>query len=419
MSISTLLRDIPIPDLIHVKYTFKGNSQCNFKQILNEQIINKRLLHNITPGANIGITAGSRGIANLPAIIKEVAQKVKQAGATPFIFPAMGSHGGATAEGQLHVLNKLGITEDFIGCKIRSSMDTIQIGTTSSGLPVFMDQYAWKSDGVIVINRVKPHTTFRGSHESGIIKMLVIGMGKQKGAEACHQLGFSNMAQNIEEIARVVLASGKVLFGVGVVENPEHQICHLDTAYPQEFFDKDADMLHLAWENLPKLPFDKVDVLVIDEIGKEISGTGFDTNAVGRANAGKPKVTRITVLNLSNKTAGNGNGIGRADTTTKKVFERFNFEETYPNAITSTAAESVKMPMVLDNDELAIKAAIKMSLIPNYSNIFFARIKNTSDLENIYVSKALFETLKFNANIKVIGNNFKRIIFDNEGNIIN
>ncbi|MDO5116235.1 MAG: lactate racemase domain-containing protein [Synergistaceae bacterium] len=417
MSIASLLKDIPIPDLMHVKYKFHGYPACDYKKVLNDQINMKKLLSNLKPGARVGITAGSRGVSDLPIIIKEIVDKVKQAGGSPFVFPAMGSHGGATAEGQRLVLKKLGITEDFIGCEICSSMETVLVGRSSTGLPVYMDKFAWESDGVIVLNRVKPHTTFRGNHESGIVKMLVIGMGKQKGAEICHQLGFKNMAQNIEDIAKVVLSTNKVLFGVGVVENPDHQICCLDTAEPEEFFEKDAKMLKSAWDNLPRLPFSKVDVLVIDEIGKEISGTGFDTNAVGRANADFPEVTRIAVLNLSEKTAGNANGIGRADTTTKKVFERFSFEETYPNAITSTAVESVRIPMILDNDELAIKAAIKMSLAPNLSKIRLVRIKNTSNLGDLYISSALLDTVKGRSDVYVCNESLVPLIFNVDGNI--
>ena len=419
MSIASLLKDIPIPELTRVKYDFHGQPACDYKKILNEQIDEKKLLHGIRAGASIGITAGSRGVANLPTIIKEIADRIKQAGGVPFVFPAMGSHGGATAEGQALVLKKLGITEESIGCEIRSGMETVEVGISSTGLPVYMDRFAWESDGIIAVNRVKPHTTFRGGHESGIVKMLVIGMGKQKGAEICHQLGFKNMAKNIEDLAKVVLATKKVIFGVGVVENANHQICGLDTALPEEFFEKDAKLLKCSWDNLPRLPFNKVDVLVIDEIGKEISGTGFDTNAVGRANADRPEVTRIAVLNLSEKTAGNANGIGRADTATKKVFERFNFEETYPNAITSTAVESVKIPMILENDELAIKAAIKMSLVLDYSKVRLVRIKNTSSLGEMYVSGALLEEVKKHPDTDVFDKNFVTMVFDDNGNVVN
>lgn len=424
MSIANILKNIPLPEMLHINYSFHALPPCDFEHDLKAKVREKGVMKGIKKGARIGITAGSRGITNLPAIIRELVRMLKEAGAEPFVFPAMGSHGGATAEGQRKVLEKYGVTEDFVGCKIISSMETVQIGTTEKGLPVYMDKCAWECDGVIVLNRVKPHTSFRGKHESGIVKMLVIGMGKQKGAEICHQLGFEAMAGNIVEIAKVVLASGRILFGVGVVENPEHQTCRIDVALPEEFFTKDAEMLDIAWENFPRLPFEKADVLVIDEIGKEISGTGFDNNVVGRfpPNKGiRPKIpieiTRIAVLRLSEKTGGNGNGIGRADTTTRGLFNRFVFDEAYPNSLTSTAVDSVKLPMVLDNDELAIKAAVKTSLILDYSRVKMARIKNTSQLEDIWVSRALYEDIKDHPCVRLTGEDFRPIEFDENGNI--
>lgn len=424
MSVASILKNVPLPEMLHINYSFHALPPCDFEHELKAKIREKGVLKNIKKGARIGITAGSRGIANLPVIIRELVLMLKEAGAEPFVFPAMGSHGGAAAEGQRKVLEKYGVTEEFVGCEIISSMETVQIGTTEKGLPVYMDKYAWECDGVVVLNRVKPHTSFRGRHESGIVKMLVIGMGKQKGAEICHQLGFAAMGENIAEIAKVVLASGKILFGVGVVENPEHQTCHTDIALPEEFFAKDAEMLDVAWENFPRLPFAKADVLVIDEIGKEISGTGFDNNVVGRfppSIGSKPKIpieiTRIAVLRISEKTGGNGNGIGRADITTRELFIRFVFDEAYPNSLTSTAVESVKMPMVLDNDELAIKAAVKTSMILDYSRVKMARIKNTSHLEDIWVSRALYEEVKGHPCVRLTGEEFRPIEFDENGNI--
>lgn len=403
--------------MIRVRYEFPSFSLKDPVGEIVREVNEKKILKNIRPGSRIAITAGSRGVNNLPESIRELANLVRQAGGDPFVFPAMGSHGGATAEGQRALLKKLGITEDYLRCPILCSMDTVQIGITVSGLPVWIDKYAWESDGIIAINRVKPHTSFRGKHESGIVKMLVIGMGKQQGAEICHQLGFQNMSKNIEEIAHVVMSTGKIIFGVGLVENANHETCAVGVASPDEYFRKDIEMLEEAWRHFPRLPFDDVDVLVLDEIGKEVSGTGFDTNTVGRFGRTPPRVTRIAVLNLSKKTGGNGNGIGRADVTTKKVLDSYSFEETYPNAITSTAMESVKLPMVVQNDELAIKAAIKTSLISDYSNVRLVRIKNTMDLKDMIISRSLFKTASSMPNMEIIGEKFEKMSFNEEGNL--
>lgn len=417
MSIEDLLNKITLPELIKTQYNFPDNHLPDPAKEMIRQIKEMGLLKNIKPGSKIGITAGSRGVANLPELIRELVTLVRLKKADPFVFPAMGSHGGATAEGQYELLKNLGITEDYVGCPIISSMDTVLIGKTAAGIPAYMDRSAYESNGVITINRIKPHTSFRGKHESGLVKMLVIGMGKQRGAEICHQLGFPSMADNIENLGRVIMSSGKVLLGVGLVENTHHKTCAVGVASPDQYFAKDSELLEEAWKHFPRLPFDDIDVLVIDEIGKEISGTGFDTNVVGRFRGSTPRVTRIVVLNLSEKTGGNANGIGRADITTQKVFDRFSAEETYPNAITSTAMESVKIPLVLKSDELAIKAAIKTSLIADYPKVRLVRIKNTLLFNEMMISRSLAERPNHKLELKITGDKYEKMDFDKQGNL--
>lgn len=419
MSVAGLLKEVPIPKIIEIAYKIPTLRLENPIGEMAKQIYQKDLLKSVKPGMRIAIAAGSRGITDLPIAIKIIVQMIRDAGGYPFVFPAMGSHGGATAEGQKSLLNKLGISECFVGCPVYSSMETVKVGTTTEGLPVFMDKYAWESDGIIIINRVKPHTSFRGEHESGIVKMLVIGMGKQKGAETCHQFGFPSMSKNIKEIAKLVLSTGKILFGVGLVENYKHETCVIQAVEPSDFFTADAQLLNEAWKHLPKLPFEEIDVLIINEIGKEISGTGFDTNVVGRHGSAPPSVTRIVVLNLSSKTGGNGNGIGRADFTTKKVLEKFSFEETYPNALTSTAIESVKMPMVLENDEDAIKAAIKTSLVADFTKVKLVQIKNTMNFESMKITKTLFDEASNLPGFKIVGKEWMSMKFDKNRNLNN
>ncbi len=392
-SLGFLVDDVPIPALVPVRMRIDRPRVDDPVADLGRKLTEGGFVGRIRAGERIGITAGSRGITGLPELIRELVRKVRAAGADPFVFPAMGSHGGATAEGQFELLGRMGITESFVEAPIRSSMETVFVGQSAKGFPVYMDRYAWESDGVIAINRIKPHTSFRGPIESGVVKMLVIGMGKQRGAEACHCLGFPLMSENVREMAEVVLKSGKLRFGVGLVENAFHELARVEPIAPDELLAREPALLDEARSLLPRIPFDDVDVVILDEIGKDISGTGFDTNALGRYHsivfAGPPRVTRLVVLRLSKKTGGNANGLGMADVTTRKVFERFSFDETYPNALTSTASVSVKIPMVMDSDRLAIQAAIKMCLVPKMEDVRLLRLRSTAAMDEMWVSAPL------------------------------
>lgn len=422
MAVADLLKGIEIPKLSPIKVRFPSSRLANPQGEIAAEIAARGLLSRIKPGARIGITAGSRGVANLPAVIGTLVGLVRASGGEPFVFPAMGSHGGATAEGQKLLLKKLGITEETVGAPIESSMEVIWVGRTAEGTDVFMDRRAHESDGVIVVNRIKPHTSFRGRYESGMVKMLVIGMGKQIGAETCHRRGLGGLAHYIESMAGVVLASGKVLFGVGLIENAFHETAACTVAAPGEFLEKEIAGLALAKSLLPRIPFDRVDVLIMDEIGKEISGTGFDTNAVNRfwtpsmTDPAGPEISRLVVLDLTDKSAGNYNGLGMADVTTLRAYKKADFEETYPNALTSTAMLSVKIPMVMKNDELAIKAAIKTCCAEESEKLAVVRIKNTLTLDRMQISGALLPEVDDSPAMEIVGEP-EEIDFDEDGNI--
>ncbi len=259
---------------------------------------------------------------------------------------------GATASGQIAVLNHFGVTERSAGAPIRSSMETVRIGITSNGIPVHVDRLAHEADGIIVVNRIKPHVSFRGPYESGIMKMLAIGLGKQKGAEICHQLGFDRMSEVVLEIGREILARARIIAAVGLIENAYHETCRIVVLHPTEIEPMEPALLDDAWKLLPRFFFEQLDVLVIDEAGKNISGTGFDNNIVGRYTTdsahGGPSISRIVVRDLTPETGGNANGIGIADVITRRVYDQFLFEDSYPNALTSTATRSVRIPMVMD-----------------------------------------------------------------------
>lgn len=419
-AIDDLLRDIPIPRLVNVKQIFPRPVIKDAADTLAVKLQASGLLKGIKPGQSIAITAGSRGIANIPSMLKVLVDGVKKAGGYPFVFPAMGSHGGATAEGQKSMLEGMGITEDFLDAPIRATMDTVQIGVSSNGRPVYIDKFADEADGIIVINRIKPHTSFRGKYESGLMKMMTIGMGKQHGADFAHMLGFGQMAESVPAIAREVLAQKNIICAVGIIENAYHETAQIEVLPPQSIETEEPALLKRAWELYPRLYFDKLDVLILDEIGKDISGTGFDTNILGRYHtsyaSGGPDITKISVLDVTERSHGNANGAGMLDFTTRRLFNKMDFEQTYPNALTSTVPTSVKIPMVLKNDMQAIQAAIKTCNILDRTLVKMVRVKNTTQLDVIAVSESLVPYVKGHANLELASEPYS-LTFNSDGNL--
>ncbi len=344
----------------------------------------------------------------------------KELGAVPFIVPSMGSHGGATAEGQTEVLAHLGVTEESTGAQIRSSMEVIKVGELSNGLPVYLDKYASEADGIVVINRVKPHTAFRGPVESGIMKMICIGLGKQKGAEACHQLGFKYMAEHIPAMAKMIIEKYPILFGIATVENAFDKVAVLEVLAAEEIGEKEERLQAEAKSLLPKLYFDQLDVLIIDEIGKNISGDGMDPNITGRYPTpyahGGPDINKMVVLDLTKASEGNANGVGTADFTTRRLLDKMDWEGTYANGLTSTVCAPTKIATTLANDKEAFQAAIKTSNILDFTNVKMVRIKNTLVLSEIEVSEALLDYVKDHPQLEPISEPYE-LKFDNNGNL--
>ncbi|WP_136604447.1 lactate racemase domain-containing protein [Paenibacillus dokdonensis] len=393
-----LLKDIPIPKMAKVKVIFENNMIDDLGSELGAKLQQKHIQATIKPGMKIAIAVGSRGLDRIVELTAVTVKALKDAGAEPFIVPSMGSHGGATAEGQREVLAHLGVTEASVGCEIRSSMEVVQLGELPNGLPVYLDKYAAAADGIVVINRVKPHTAFRGPVESGIMKMISIGLGKQRGAEACHQLGFKYMAENVPAMARMIMDQKPVLFGVATVENAFDKVAVVEVLTPEEIIEKEPDLQMKAKELLPKLFFDQLEVLVIDEIGKNISGDGMDPNITGRYPTpyahGGPDVNKMVVLDLTPQTEGNANGVGTADFTTQRLVDKMDLEVTYANGLTSTVVAPTKIATTLPNDRETIQAAIKTSNVLDFNQAKMVRIKNTLVLSEIEVSEALFEYVK-------------------------
>ncbi|MCM2998201.1 lactate racemase domain-containing protein [Paenibacillus cellulositrophicus] len=415
-----LLKDIPIPKMAKVNVRFNDEQIVDLGSELRAKLRQPHIMEKVKPGMEIAIAVGSRGLDRIVELTAVTVKALKDAGAKPFIVPSMGSHGGATAEGQREVLAHLGVTEESAGCEICSSMEVVQLGALPNGLPVYLDKYAAAADGIVVINRIKPHTAFRGPVESGIMKMISIGLGKQKGAEACHQLGFKYMAENVPAMAKMIMEKKPVLFGVATIENAFDKVAVVEVLTPEEITDKEPQLQLRAKELLPKLFFDQLEVLIIDEIGKNISGDGMDPNITGRYPTpyahGGPDVNKMVVLDLTPQTEGNANGVGTADFTTQRLVDKMDLEVTYANGLTSTVVAPTKIATTLPNDKEAIQAAVKTSNVLDFNQAKIVRIKNTLVLSQIEVSEALFEYVKQHPQMELASEPYD-LAFDEHGNL--
>lgn len=418
--IRELVKDIPIPKMAKIKQRFDSTQINDLTAALQPLLQREEIKSKVKPGMEIAVAVGSRGLDRLPEMTAVTVQFLKELGAKPFIVPCMGSHGGATAEGQQAVLEHLGVTEESVKAEIRSSMEVICLGELSNGLPVYIDKIASEADGIVVTNRVKPHTAFRGPIESGIMKMISIGLGKQKGAEACHQLGFKHMAEHVPAMAKITLAKMPILFAVATVENAFDKVHTIDVLEPHEIEEKEIQLLELAKSQLPKLYFDQIDVLVIDKIGKNISGDGMDPNITGRYPTpyayGGPEVSKMVVLDLTEETEGNANGVGTADFTTQRLVDKMNRDATYANGLTSTVVGPTHISTALANDQFAIQAAIKTCNILDFTKVKLVRIKNTLEIGEIEVSEALLPDVRNHEHMEKISDLYEWE-FNEKGNL--
>ncbi|SCH63543.1 lactate racemase domain-containing protein [Romboutsia sp. 1001713B170207_170306_H8] len=418
-TISDILKDIEIPKVMKIKQEFNDKKVDHIEKELYKQFLEKNIKSNIKKGRKIAITAGSRGISKYKEIMKVTVDFVKECGGEPFLVPSMGSHGGATGMGQVKVLNDLGITEEYIGAKILSSMDVIEIGKTEKNLPVYIDKNAYYSDGIILLNRIKMHTSFRGKYESGLIKMLAIGLAKRKGADMTHRLRYENMAENIISVGKVCIDKLNIIGAVATIENGYNQVSDIFVLNKYEILEKEPKILEKSKHIMAKIYLDEIDVLIVKEIGKDISGTGMDTNIVGRfhtnAASGGPKIIKLGLLDISEKSDGNANGMGLADFISKKLYNKIDFQYTYLNAITSTEPNSVKVPMVLNSDKEVFQACIKLCGKLDISEIKMVIIENTKNLNEVFMSEAAFKSIS-NKNKVKITSNLINIEFDKDGN---
>ncbi len=364
--------------------------------------LQQKLLHSgvsISQNARIAIAVGSRGIANLPLLVKTTVQWVKEMGGKPFIVPAMGSHGGATAAGQRQVLESYGITEDAVRAPIRSSMEVVELPADHLTNKVFMDKIAYEADGTIVMNRVKVHTAFHGIVESGLMKMCVIGLGKHQGALELHRYGAQGLRERILPTARQILQHGKILLGVAIAENAYEETAWIKVVRPDQFETEEIKLLQWVRTHSPTLPVTQLDVLVVEEFGKHISGTGMDVNVIGRLKIptepepDSPRITSILLLNLSEQSHGNANGMGLADVITRRFFANINFQATNENILTTGFLERGKMPIVAETDQLALEYALKPCRLTSPENAKIIKIRNTLALDELWVSSAVLNEI--------------------------
>ena len=384
------------PNMLRIRQHFDAPTVEDIPAAVSEEITRLNLSARVKSGQSVAVSVGSRGINNIALITKSLVEELKALGLEPFLVPAMGSHGGGIAEAQREIIEGYGVTEEYVGAPIKASMETVQVGQTEDGVPVFFDKYAFEADHVAVVGRIKPHTDFVGEIESGLHKMMLIGLGKHKGAALYHQaIVHYSFDRIIRSVGQQVIDQCGVLLGLGIVENQYDQTALLKGVAPEELVEREKELLVLAKKWMPRLPFDHVDLLIVDEIGKNISGAGMDTNVVGRkfhdnhaAEKEYPKVTRILVRGLTPETHGNASGIGTAEYAHRRAVEEMDREITYINCMTGNHPSGAHIPLYFDTDQICIEKALQTVGLREPGEEKIMRIHNTLDLGELLVSEA-------------------------------
>jgi hypothetical protein len=412
------------PKVYRIRQNFERMAVPDIPGTVKAELKRLSLERRIKPGQRVALTAGSRGVANIAIILKAAAEYLKSLGAQPFIFPAMGSHGGATAEGQTALLAHYNVTEAFTGAPVLSSMEVVEISKTEDGVPVYIDKNASQADWIIVVNRIKPHTKFKAPIESGLMKMMAIGMGKQKGAEYYHKAALHyTFPKIIVDAGREVLKKAPVLCGIGTVENGYDETAKIAALNPDELESGERELLDLAKEMMPRLPFNEIDLLIVDEMGKDISGTGIDPNVTGRNRdligvfPHPTNVKRLFVRDLTANSNGNATGLGLADLTTKRLVDKINYQAMYMNCITGISLEKAAVPMHFETDQKAIEVALGSVGLTPAEKSRIVRIKNTLQVDEVEVSEAYGEEMKKRPDLEVLEGP-KPMAFDRQGNLL-
>ncbi len=410
------------PDFALVKQKLHRRAVEDVPNAVGEALKRLPLEHGIKPGQSVAVAVGSRGISRIDTVLIQCLKFLKGRGLKPYIVPSMGSHGGATPEGQLDVLAKLGITESAMGVKIHADMNCSCLGELPSGTKIYFSQKALQADHIVIINRVKPHTKFRADIESGLCKMLTIGLGKQKGAAEFHRRAVRHSFGIVEEAAGVILANCRILFGLALLEDGHGDLAQIEAILPQDLIAQEKKLLATARSMMGSIPFDFIDILIIDYFGKNISGIGMDSNITGRHRDivgdffTAPHAKRIFVRDLTPESDGNGTGIGLADVTTKRLVDALNMQKTYANALTAISPEKAAIPIHFATDREALAACANTAGLDSMSQARIVRIKDTASLELFQVSSALEAEVKSNSDLEQLSP-WGRIEFDRNGNL--
>ena len=397
-------RNVKLSKMLKVKQNFRDDRIEDVEASVSEIFAQEKISSLIHPGQKIAVAVGSRMIDRIQNIVKQIVTELKARGAEPFIVTAMGSHGGGTPEGCKRILEDFGITEESVGAPIKADMDVVKVGTTEGGIDVYMDKNAYEADMTILVNRIKPHTEFTGRYESGICKLSTIGLGRHVGCTSLHKGGTLNFDTIIPQAAKVIFDNANIGFAVGIIENAFDKVKHIEGMTKDEVFDREPELLKIAKASMPSIGIPEIDVLVIGEIGKDISGFGMDPNIVGligpkAEEPGVPKIGKVIVLRLSEKSHGNACGIGLADLTTKEVYDNIDFESTYANSFAcdgSFGYWTEYIPIVMTDEQEAIAGAVKMLRITEPEKCRIVKIKNTLNLLEMEVSENLREVLEQN-----------------------
>lgn len=419
---SRLLAGVHIPRFFQARQIFPTEHIApeDIPVIVHQELDKPGIREQFKPGMRIAITAGSRGLSQYVLILRSIVAYCKERGTDPFVIPAMGSHGGADAEGQRKILEGYGITEASIHCPIISSMETALIGKTETGRDVYIDKHAAEADGIIVFNRVKPHTCFEGPVQSGLMKMMAIGLAKQYGAQHCHERGYAVLGDSIIEYGRGILQNANVLLGFATIENAYDEVHSLTAVRPEAIFDVESELQPISRRLMPRILVDECDVLVVDEVGKNFSGDGMDPNITGTFCTpyahGGIRSQRVCVLDLSPETHGNGMGVGMAQCTTRRCFEKLDLDEMYPNAITSVEVGSTRIPPIMENDREAIQFAIRTLENVTEENARIVRIPNSQFIQHILLSEHYYEQVKARDDMEIESDLFE-LPFDENGNL--
>lgn len=404
---------IDYPKMYRIRQRFDAGCIADIPKAVQHEFARNNLSRKVTPGENVAVAVGSRGIHNLPAVVAATVECLKDLGLKPFIIPAMGSHGGATAEGQEEILNHLGISEATMHVPVVSRMDVISLGRLDNGAEVFASKDAAQADHLVLINRVKPHTAFRSDVESGLCKMLAVGCGKHEGALNMHKFG---LGASIKPAAEVILGKIPVLCGLAILENSLDLTHTIKMALPEEFIEVDRRLLEASRKLLPRIPVEELEILIVNEMGKNISGGGIDPNVIGfwRREGGPrtPDYRTVILLDITEQSHGNGLGIGMADLTTERVMAKVDAKATYTNALTTGIWAAARFPITLRDDRAVLDAALVHAR--DLSRVRMARIANTLNLETLWVTGEVLKELREKDGIEVDETPIS-ITFDSDG----